>query len=93
VLKATPLIVNRARLAVCYRLQRLEHRCRRPVPAGVLSAAASRLWLTTSGIVLPKIVAVPLVLACSVLGGNGLGAGLTAACCATSSMQARSWSA
>jgi general nucleoside transport system permease protein len=77
VLKATPLIVIALGLAVCYRSNVWNIGAEGQFLLGVLSGGGVALWLTTSGIVLPKIVAVPLVLACSMLGGMAW-AGLTA---------------
>ena len=77
VLKATPLIVIALGLAVCYRSNVWNIGAEGQFLLGVLTGGGVALWLTTSGIVLPKIVAVPLVLVCSVLGGMAW-AGLTA---------------
>ena len=77
VLKATPLIVIALGLAVCYRSNVWNIGAEGQFLLGVLSGGGVALWLTTHGIVLPKIIAVPLVLGVSVLGGMAW-AGLTA---------------
>ena len=91
VLKATPLIVIALGLAVCYRSNVWNIGAEGQFLLGVLSGGGVALWLTTSGIVLPKIIAVPLVLAaaCSAAWPGPA----SRRCCATSSMPARSWSA
>ena len=77
VLKATPLILIALGLAVCYRSNVWNIGAEGQFLLGVLGGGGVALWLTTSGIVLPKIVAVPLVLVGSVLGGMAW-AGITA---------------
>jgi simple sugar transport system permease protein len=69
VLKATPLIVIALGLAVCYRSNVWNIGAEGQFLLGVLVGGGTALWLTTHGVVLPKIVAVPLVLAAGVLGG------------------------
>ena len=69
VLKATPLVVIALGLAVCYRSNVWNIGAEGQFLLGVLAGGGVALWLTTQGIVLPKIVAVPLVLVGSVLGG------------------------
>ena len=61
-LKATPLIVIALGLAVCYRSNVWNIGAEGQFLLGVLTGGGVALWLTTSGIVLPKIIAVPLVL-------------------------------
>jgi simple sugar transport system permease protein len=68
-LKATPLIVIALGLAVCYRSNVWNIGAEGQYLLGVLAGGGVALWLTTQGIVLPKIVAVPLVLLGGVLGG------------------------
>ncbi|HMO45290.1 MAG TPA: ABC transporter permease [Rubrivivax sp.] len=68
-LKATPLIVIALGLAVCYRSNVWNIGAEGQFLLGVVCGGGVALWLTTHGIQLPKIVAVPLVLAGGVLGG------------------------
>jgi simple sugar transport system permease protein len=68
-LKATPLIVIALGLAVCYRSNVWNIGAEGQYLLGILGGGGVALWLTTQGIVLPKIVAVPLVLLGGVLGG------------------------
>jgi simple sugar transport system permease protein len=68
-LKATPLITIALGLAVCYRSNVWNIGAEGQVLLGALAGGGVALWLTTQGIVLPKAVAVPLVLAGGVLGG------------------------
>ena len=68
-LKATPLIVIALGLAVCYRSNVWNIGAEGQYLLGALAGGGVALWLTTQGIVLPKIVAVPLVLIGGVLGG------------------------
>ena len=68
-LKATPLITIALGLAVCYRSNVWNIGAEGQFLLGVLAGGGVALWLTTQGIVLPKIVAVPLVLLGGVLGG------------------------
>jgi simple sugar transport system permease protein len=68
-LKATPLIVIALGLAVCYRANVWNIGAEGQFLLGALAGGGMALWLTTHGIVLPKIVALPLVLATGVLGG------------------------
>ncbi len=76
-LKATPLIVIALGLAVCYRSNVWNIGAEGQFLLGILAGGGVALWLTTHGIVLPRIVAVPLVLAAGVLGGMAW-AGITA---------------
>ncbi len=76
-LKATPLITIALGLAVCYRSNVWNIGAEGQFLLGVLAGGGVALWLTTHGVVLPKIVAVPLVLLGGVLGGMAW-AGLTA---------------
>jgi simple sugar transport system permease protein len=68
-LKATPLIVIALGLAVCYRSNVWNIGAEGQFLLGVLAGGGVALWLTTSGTVLPKLVAVPLVLVGAALGG------------------------
>jgi simple sugar transport system permease protein len=68
-LKATPLIVIALGLAVCYRSNVWNIGAEGQFLLGALAGGGVALWFTTAGIVLPKIVAIPLVLAAGVLGG------------------------
>jgi general nucleoside transport system permease protein len=68
-LKATPLIVIALGLAVCYRSNVWNIGAEGQFLLGVLTGGGVALWLTTSGLQLPKAVAVPLVLIGGVLGG------------------------
>jgi general nucleoside transport system permease protein len=68
-LKATPLIVIALGLAACYRANVWNIGAEGQFLLGALAGGGAALWLTTAGIVLPKIVAIPLVLAAGVLGG------------------------
>jgi simple sugar transport system permease protein len=68
-LKATPLITIALGLAVCYRSNVWNIGAEGQFLLGALAGGGVALWLTTQGIVLPKAVAVPLVLAGGVLGG------------------------
>jgi simple sugar transport system permease protein len=68
-LKATPLIIIALGLAVCYRANVWNIGAEGQYLLGVLGGGGVALWLTTHGVVLPKVVAVPLVLAGGVLGG------------------------
>jgi simple sugar transport system permease protein len=68
-LKATPLIVIALGLAVCYRSNVWNIGAEGQYLLGVLGGGGVALWLTTHGVVLPKPVAVPLVLAGGLLGG------------------------
>ena len=77
VLKATPLIVIALGLAVCYRSNVWNIGAEGQFLLGIIAGGGVALWLTTHGIVLPKVVAVPLVLAAGVLGGMAW-AGITA---------------
>jgi len=68
-LKSTPLIVIALGLAVCYRSNVWNIGAEGQYLLGVLGGGGVALWLTTQGVVLPKIVAVPLVMLGGVLGG------------------------
>ena len=68
-LKATPLIVIALGLAVCYRANVWNIGAEGQFLLGCVGAGGVALWLTTQGIVLPRILGVPLVLAAGVLGG------------------------
>jgi simple sugar transport system permease protein len=76
-LKATPLIVIALGLAVCYRSNVWNIGAEGQYLLGAVFGGGIALWLTTAGIVLPKIVAVPLVLLFGMLGGMAW-AGITA---------------
>jgi simple sugar transport system permease protein len=68
-LKATPLIVIALGLAVCYRSNVWNIGAEGQYLLGALAGGGVALWLTTQGVVLPKVIAVPLVLIGGVLGG------------------------
>jgi simple sugar transport system permease protein len=68
-LKATPLIAIALGLAVCYRANVWNIGAEGQFLLGALAGGGVALWLTVHGIVLPRGVAVPLVLAAGVLGG------------------------
>ncbi len=68
-LKATPLITIALGLAVCYRANVWNIGAEGQFLLGALGGGGVALWLTTAGIVWPKAVALPLVLAGGVLGG------------------------
>jgi hypothetical protein len=85
--KATPLLIIALGLAVCFPLQRLEHRRRRAVHHRCALPAAWRCWRTRTP---AGWIVVPVVLA-GMLGGM-VWAGITR-CCVTASMPTRSWSA
>jgi simple sugar transport system permease protein len=68
-LKATPLIVIALGLAVCYRSNVWNIGAEGQFLLGALAGGGLALWLTSNGIVLPKIASVPLVLAAGVVGG------------------------
>jgi simple sugar transport system permease protein len=68
-LKATPLVTIALGLAVCYRSNVWNIGAEGQYLLGALAGGGVALWLTTHGIVLPKVVAVTLVLAGGVLGG------------------------
>ena len=76
-LKATPLIVIALGLAVCYRSNVWNIGAEGQYLLGALAGGGVALWLTTQGIVLPKVIALPLVLAGGMLGGMAW-AGITA---------------
>jgi len=68
-LKATPLIIIALGLAVCYRSDVWNIGAEGQYLLGVLGGGGVALWLTTQGLVLPKIVVVPLVVIGGTLGG------------------------
>ena len=68
-LKATPLIVIALGLAVCYRANVWNIGAEGQFLLGAVAGGGVALWLTTAGIVLPKVVSLPLILAAGVLGG------------------------
>jgi len=68
-LKATPLIVIALGLAVCYRSNVWNIGAEGQFLLGALGGGGMALWLTTHGIVLPKLASIPLVLLAGVLGG------------------------
>ncbi len=68
-LKATPLIVIALGLAISYRSNVWNIGAEGQFLLGAVFGGGVALWLTTAGIVLPKIVSLPLVLAAGVLGG------------------------
>lgn len=68
-LKATPLIVIALGLAVCYRANVWNIGAEGQLLLGAVAGGGVALWLTTNGIVLPKVASVPLVLAGGVAGG------------------------
>jgi simple sugar transport system permease protein len=76
-LKATPLIVIGLGLAVCYRSNVWNIGAEGQFLLGAVAGGGLALWLTTSGIVLPKLVSIPLVLLAGMLGGM-VWAGITA---------------
>ncbi len=68
-LKATPLIVIALGLAVCYRSNVWNIGAEGQFLLGCVGGGGMALWLTTQGIVLPKVLGVPLVFAAGMLGG------------------------
>ena len=68
-LKATPLIVIALGLAVCYRANVWNIGAEGQFLLGCVGGGGVALWLTTQGIVLPKVLGLPLVLAAGMLGG------------------------
>lgn len=68
-LKATPLIVIALGLAVCYRANVWNIGAEGQYLLGAVAGGGVALWLTTAGIVLPKIASLPLILIAGVLGG------------------------
>ena len=68
-LKATPLIVIAVGLAVCYRANVWNIGAEGQFLMGCVGGGGLALWLTTQGIVLPKVVGIPLVLVAGMLGG------------------------
>ena len=73
-LKATPLITIALGLAVCYRSNVWNIGAEGQYLLGALAGGGFALWLTSHGMVLPRYVAVPLVLVAGVLGGMMWGA-------------------
>jgi general nucleoside transport system permease protein len=76
-LKATPLIIIALGLAVCYRSNVWNIGAEGQFLLGAVAGGGAALWLTTAGIVLPKLVSVPVVLVAGMLGGMAW-AGITA---------------
>ncbi len=68
-LKATPLIVIALGLAICYRANVWNIGAEGQFLLGCVGGGGVALWLTTQGIVLPKLVGIPLVLLGGMLGG------------------------
>ncbi len=68
-LKATPLITMALGLAVCYRANVWNIGAEGQFLLGALAGGGMALALTAQGIVLPKLLSVPLVLASGALGG------------------------
>jgi simple sugar transport system permease protein len=68
-LKATPLIVIALGLSICYRSNVWNIGAEGQFLLGAVGGGGVALWLTTAGIVLPKALAVPLVLAGGMLAG------------------------
>ena len=68
-LKATPLIVIALGLAVCYRSNVWNIGAEGQFLLGCVGGGGMALWLTTQGIVLPKVLGLPLVLVAGMLGG------------------------
>ncbi len=68
-LKATPLIVIALGLAVCFRANVWNIGAEGQFLLGCVGGGAVALWLTQQGIVLPRAVSVPLVLAGGMVGG------------------------
>ena len=68
-LKATPLIVIALGLAVCYRSNVWNIGAEGQFLLGALAGGGAALWLTTQGIVLPRLLSLPLVLVAGALGG------------------------
>jgi general nucleoside transport system permease protein len=68
-LKATPLIVIALGLAVCFRANVWNIGAEGQFLLGCVGGGAVALWLTNQGMVLPRVVSVPLVLAGGMLGG------------------------
>jgi simple sugar transport system permease protein len=68
-LKATPLIVIALGLAVCYRSNVWNIGAEGQFLLGCVGGGGMALWLTTQGIVLPKLLGVPLVFVAGMLGG------------------------
>jgi simple sugar transport system permease protein len=68
-LKATPLIVIALGLAVCYRANVWNIGAEGQFLMGCVAGGGLALWLTTEGIVLPRVLGVTLVLLAGMLGG------------------------
>jgi simple sugar transport system permease protein len=76
-LKSTPLIVIALGLAICYRSNVWNIGAEGQFLLGAVCGGGVALWFTTHGIVLPRLVSVPLVLLAGTLGGM-LWAGIVA---------------
>jgi ABC-type uncharacterized transport system permease subunit len=68
-LKATPLIIIALGLAMCYRANVWNIGAEGQFLLGCVGGGGMALWLTTQGIVLPKVVGVSVVLVAGMLGG------------------------
>ena len=68
-LKATPLIIIALGLAICYRANVWNIGAEGQFLLGCVGGGGMALWLTTQGIVLPKVVGVSVVLVAGMLGG------------------------
>ncbi len=68
-LKATPLILIALGLAVCYRSNVWNIGAEGQFLLGAVGGGGMALWLTTAGVVLPKLISIPLVLTAGVLAG------------------------
>lgn len=77
-LKATPLIIIALGLALCYRANVWNIGAEGQFLLGCVGGGGVALWLTTQGLVLPRVAGITLVLAGGVLGGM-LWAGIVAA--------------
>jgi general nucleoside transport system permease protein len=68
-LKATPLVIIALGLALCYRANVWNIGAEGQFLLGCVGGGGVALWLTTQGIVLPKVAGITLVLAGGMLGG------------------------
>jgi len=68
-LKATPLVIIALGLALCYRANVWNIGAEGQFLLGCVGGGGVALWLTTQGIVLPKVAGLTLVLAGGMLGG------------------------
>jgi simple sugar transport system permease protein len=68
-LKATPLVIIALGLALCYRANVWNIGAEGQFLLGCVGGGGVALWLTTQGIVLPKVAGLTLVLAAGMLGG------------------------